>query len=54
MKWYKPYIEIRNLPNYTPTSGFGLGWERFMQGLLKLPTIGDGAIFARMHFLPKV
>jgi aspartyl/asparaginyl-tRNA synthetase len=54
MRWYDPYIDIRDLPTYKQTSGFGLGWERFLQGLLKLPTIVDGALYARTHHIPKV
>jgi aspartyl/asparaginyl-tRNA synthetase len=46
---YKPYIISRTLPNYKPTSGFGLGWERLIQGLLELPFIWSATHFPRGH-----
>lgn len=45
---YKPYLESRKLKNYTPTSGFGLGWERFLQGLLEMPFIWSVCHFPRI------
>jgi len=50
MKWYEPYIEIRKSPFYKETSGFGLGWERLLQGILRTPTIIDVTPFPRVHF----
>ncbi|MCE4610376.1 MAG: hypothetical protein F7B17_00190 [Desulfurococcales archaeon] len=51
---YRPYIEIRSLRGYRETSGFGLGWERFLQGLLKLPSITLATPFPRTHKPPRV
>ena len=44
---YKPYLDSRELKNYSKTSGFGLGWERFLQGLLEMPFIWSIAHFPR-------
>ncbi len=46
---YKYYIQSRKIPDYTETSGFGLGWERFVQGLLKMPYIYSASAFPRVH-----
>jgi len=45
---YKSYLESRKQKNYVPTSGFGLGWERFLQGLLEMPFIWDVCHFPRI------
>ncbi|MBU2638178.1 MAG: asparagine--tRNA ligase [Nanoarchaeota archaeon] len=45
---YQPYIQTRELPGYAPTSRFGLGWERFLQGLLKMPYIWSACQFPRV------
>ncbi len=44
---YKPYMQTRRLKNYKKTSGFGLGWERFLQGLLEMPFIWSAVHFPR-------
>lgn len=44
---YMPYLQTRELEGYTPTSGFGLGWERFIQGVLNAPTIWSMSAFPR-------
>ncbi len=36
---YKPYISTRGVATYRQTAGFGLGWQRYVQWLLKLPCI---------------
>lgn len=46
---YAPYIQTRVLSNYKPTSGFGMGWERMLQGILCLPFIWSGSQFPRVH-----
>jgi aspartyl/asparaginyl-tRNA synthetase len=46
---YGPYLQTRALPGYTPTSGFGLGWERILHGILEMPFIWSAAHFPRVH-----
>ncbi|MDD4352891.1 MAG: asparagine--tRNA ligase [Candidatus Nanoarchaeia archaeon] len=46
---YLPYLQSRKYTDYITTSGFGLGWERFLQGLLKMPTIWLVCQFPRTH-----
>lgn len=46
---YRPYLYSREREDYTTTSGFGLGWERMVQGLLNLPFIWQSAKFPRTH-----
>jgi len=45
---YKPYLQTRQLNNYQETSGFGLGWERMLQGLLEMPFIWSANQFPRV------
>jgi len=45
---YKPYLQTRELKNYKETSGFGLGWERLLQGLLEMPFIWSASQFPRV------
>ena len=45
---YKPYLQSRRFKNYKETSGFGLGWERFLQGLLEMPFIWSAMQFPRV------
>lgn len=47
-KDYEPYLQSRKLKNYEETSGFGLGWERFLQGLLEMPFIWSVCHFPRV------
>lgn len=49
---YRPYIESRTVTNYKTTAGFGMGWQRYTQWLLKMPHIWDVTPFPRGHFLP--
>lgn len=46
---YKPYLQSRRLHKYVETSGFGLGWERLLQGLLEMPFIWSASQFPRGH-----
>lgn len=46
---YAPYTQSRKLSDYEKTSGFGLGWERFLQGLLKMPHIWSVTHYPRIH-----
>ncbi len=46
---YRPYLQSRDCPEYVESSGFGLGWERFLQGLLEMPFIWSACQFPRGH-----
>ncbi|VVB74651.1 Asparagine--tRNA ligase [uncultured archaeon] len=46
---YKYYLESRQIKDYKETSGFGIGWERLLQGLLKTPYIYSTSHFPRVH-----
>ena len=46
---YGPYIETRRFDSYETTSGFGVGWERLIQGMLRLPSIISTSHFPRVH-----
>jgi aspartyl/asparaginyl-tRNA synthetase len=46
---YLPYFQLRSMPGYVQSSGFGLGWERLVQGLLCLPSIDLACPFPRTH-----
>lgn len=52
-EYYRPYINIRGKLyegyEYRETVGFGLGLERLVQALLRLPRITDAALFPRTH-----
>lgn len=45
---YEPYLQSRRYDDYIESSGFGMGWERFLQGLLKLPYIELTVPFPRV------
>lgn len=45
---YQPYLHSRILENYEQSSGFGLGWERFVHGLLEMPYIWSACQFPRV------
>lgn len=49
---YAPYIESRLLPTYQPSAGFGLGWQRLVHWLLKLPAIWSACHVPRGHLNP--
>lgn len=50
---YEPYIDLRKLENYKTTSGFGLGWQRYTQWLLKMPFIWQMSHIPRSEHLPR-
>lgn len=50
---YDPYIQTRLHGEYQKTSGFGLGWQRYVQWVLQLPYIWDATHIPRGHYLPK-
>jgi len=52
-KDYAPYLSSRKFPDYKRTSGFGMGWERFLQGILEMPTILSVSLFPRTHLTLK-
>lgn len=45
---YQWYIDLRNLPNYRTTSGFGLGIERFITWSLCRDDIKDSILYPRL------
>lgn len=49
MKDYQPYIESRDPKNPKIHSGWGMGIERFIQAVLKLPFILETKTFPRVH-----
>ena len=49
---YAPYLESRSFPSYKKTAGFGLGWQRYVQWILKLPYIWNATLIPRTHHLP--
>jgi len=49
---YSPYVALRALPQYKQTAGFGLGWQRYTQWILKLPTIWDATLTPRGSCIP--
>lgn len=50
---YNSYIQTRLQNNYQKTSGFGLGWQRYVQWILQLPFIWEATHIPRGHHLPK-
>jgi len=48
MEDYRYYLESRKSKTYRETSGFGIGWERLLQGLLKMPYIYSASAFPRI------
>lgn len=45
---YDWYINLRKKPNYSQTSGFGLGFERFIAAILGLENIRDAILYPRI------
>ncbi len=45
---YRWYIDLRSNNNYQPTSGFGMGVERYLSWVLNLSSITDAAIYPVM------
>lgn len=50
---YAPYLKTRDYEHYSETSGFGLGWQRLTQWLLKLPVIWEASHIPRGHHAPR-
>lgn len=50
---YDPYIRTRLQAGYRKTSGFGMGWQRYVQWILQLPFIWDATHIPRGHHLPR-
>lgn len=50
---YRPYMQTRKLKSYNETSGFGLGWERMLQGLLEMPFVWSASQFPRVDGIMK-
>lgn len=50
---YAPYLKTRDYEHYKETSGFGLGWQRLTQWLLKLPVIWEASHIPRGHHAPR-
>jgi asparaginyl-tRNA synthetase len=50
---YEPYIELRNADGYKTTCGFGLGWQRYTQWLLKMPFIWEMSHIPRGEHGPR-
>jgi asparaginyl-tRNA synthetase len=50
MEDYSQYLETRRSRDYVETSGFGLGWERFVQALLKMPYVQSVTPFPRVEY----
>lgn len=50
---YEPYLQTREFKHYRTTSGFGMGWQRYVQWLLKIPYIWGSTHIPRGHLLPK-
>lgn len=50
---YRPYLQSRELDGYVVSSGFGLGWERLLQGLLCMPYIWSASQFPRVDLTLK-
>lgn len=48
---YMPYLESRDHGGGN-TAGFGLGWQRMMQWVLRLPEISQSTVFPRGHWAP--
>ncbi len=51
---YKPYLETRKMKKYKTSAGFGLGWQRFTQWILKLPYIWETTPTPRGHTKPRL
>jgi asparaginyl-tRNA synthetase len=50
---YLPYLQSRTLNGYKESSGFGLGWERMLQGILEMPFIWSAVQFPRVDLTLK-
>lgn len=50
---YEPYVNMRQLEGYKTTSGFGFGWQRYTQWLLKMPFIWQMSHIPRTEHEPR-
>ena len=50
---YEPYVNLRKLKNYKETCGFGLGWQRYVQWLIKMPYIWNVSHIPRGEHAPR-
>ncbi|GBE19973.1 asparagine--tRNA ligase [archaeon BMS3Abin17] len=48
LKDYSPYFQTRKFEDYEVTSGFGVGLERMIQGILEMPFIWSASQFPRV------
>jgi asparaginyl-tRNA synthetase len=51
--YYDAYLESRELPEYQQTAGFGMGVQRFLQYITRMPHIWEVCAFPRGHTIPK-
>lgn len=51
---YAWYIEMRNRPDYVPTSGFGLGVERLISWMIGTDDIASAAIYPVMNTIKSI
>ena len=49
---YEWYVDLRRMPTYKITSGFGLGIERFISWILGLDDISKAIVYPRMKGTP--
>jgi len=49
---YLPYVDLRSQDGYQTTCGFGLGWQRYTQWLLKMPYIWNVSHIPRGDWAP--
>ncbi len=52
IKPYEWYVDLRRMPKYRVTSGFGLGIERFISWILGLDEIHKAIVYPRMKGIP--
>lgn len=52
IKSYEWYVDLRRMPKYKITSGFGLGVERFISWILGLDEIFKAIVYPRMKGIP--
>ena len=52
LKNYEWYIDLRRMPKYKITSGFGVGIERFISWILGLDDISKAIVYPRMKGIP--
>ena len=52
IKPYEWYVDLRRMPKYKITSGFGLGLERFISWILGLDEIHKAIVYPRMKGIP--